>query len=245
MRANGFTLLEVLGGLAVIGLIAAVAAIGIRSLVSNSAAQADALLCRTIATDINSLLSQPGFDGFIPITATAGSVPVSGTNLSSMSPTLIQSATCFENVLIAYGVIATPYKFAYLGPRGFEPVPLRYAPTLHAFYTQGDVAPQPGSMTSTPRVLTVLASPGTAPSAARGSNFWLTPGQDQPAGALIFFVYYPQLDAGQAHALAAKLSAPSAVLPAAGQKLDDGPVAYAAADPTTNKTDVFVFIFTR
>jgi prepilin-type N-terminal cleavage/methylation domain-containing protein len=245
MKPNGFTLLEVLGVLAIVGIVASVSVIGIRSMMTNGAAQTEVIVCHNAAADINGLFSQPTFDGYIPITATVGSVPVTGTNLPTMSTTLIQSAACFEYVLIANGVLATPYRFGYGPVRGFETVPLLYKPTLHAFYTPGDVAPVPGTMAQAPRVLTVLATPGATPGLARGSNFWLTPKQDLPAGAIVFFVYHPQLDARQAYALAVKMNAPGTILPAAGQELDNGPVAYAAANAATNKTDVFIFLLTK
>jgi len=245
MKANGFTLLEVLGVLAIVGIVASVSVMGIRSTMVNGAVQTDVMVCHNAATDINALFSQPTFDGFIPITGTAGSVPVMGTNLPNVSASVIQSAACFENVLIANGVLSTPYKFGFGPPRGFEAVPLRYNPAQHAFYTQGDVAPVPGTMTQAGRVLTALATPGVTPSTARGANFWLTPKQDLPAGSMVFYVYHPQLDAQQAYALAAKLNAPGAILPAAGQELDNGPVTYAAAAAGTNKTDVFVFLLSK
>ena len=245
MKTSGFTLLEILGVLAIVGVVASVSAIGIRSMMTNGAVQSDVIVCHNIATDISSLFSQPTFDGFIPMTGTVGRVPVTGTNLSTMSAALIQSAACFENVLIANGVLSTPYKFGFGPPRGFEAVPLLYSPAQHAFYTQGDVAPVPGAMAQAPRVLTVIATPGVTPSAARGANFWLTPKQDLPAGAIVFFVYHPQLDARQAYALAVKLNAPGAILPAAGQELDNGPIVYAAANAATNKTDVFVFLSSK
>jgi prepilin-type N-terminal cleavage/methylation domain-containing protein len=245
MKTKAFTLLEILGVLAILGILAAVSATGIRSLMTNGAAQSDVIVCHNIATDIGALFSQPTFDGFIPITGTVGSVPVTGANLTAVSAALIQSAACFENVLIANGVLSTPYKFGFGPSRGFETVPLLYNPAQHSFYTPGDVAPVPGPMAQAPRVLTVIATPGVTPSTARGANFWLTPNQDLPAGAIVFFAYHPQLDARQAYALAVKLNAPGATLPAAGQQLDNGPVVYASAGAATNKTDVFVFLSSK
>ena len=243
--ARGFTLIEILGSLAIIGILVTLAIPAIRAGARDAKFTGTIKQIESSETACASLAKKPGGPGYAPLTegAATSAFTYSGT-LGSATAATIAKAAILDNVFLAEGYLTKPLDIR-LGTNVVTPatggVELVWDATANAYKTAADAAPT-RDYSNACRIECLLTT-NAAPSAAAGANFYL--GRDTtatgslPTGARVVSVVIPNITALDAAELANRYNNNSAASTTAANDL--GRVAYAAPN-TAGLTTAYVYV---
>lgn len=240
---GGFTLLELLGALAVIGILSVLSVPAIRSSIRDSKFNATMKQVETVETAVSALAKKQGGPGYPPLTEGAATTAFTYTGtLGAATAPVIAKAAVLDNVFLAEGLISKPLDIRIGSSTMVGTTELLWSPTSNAYYTAGDVVPSRDYSSGT-RVECQLSTT-TAPSSAAGTNFWLgretTSTGNLPANARVVSLVIPNVTGTDAKELADRYNNNSA---ASATALNDyGRAVYAAPNATTGLTTVYIYI---
>src|SRR5580658_6498596 len=141
IRSNqGFTLLEILGVLAIIGLIAGIVAVGVNKGRKSAGITNVIGTAQHVQSALQQFVQKPGGLGYPPVTSAAAtsSFVLSGTNLSAATAATISNACTLDSVLLTERFLESPVNIG-LGSANNQPTgtmlhPLLWSPTGNYFY---------------------------------------------------------------------------------------------------------------
>ncbi len=240
----GFTLLEILGVLAIIGVLASIAVVGVnKGRKAGSMTNAIGTVSH-IQSALQGFLQKPGGLGYIPLT-TAGSAAafnLSGTNLLAASAATISKACTLDTVLLTERYLESPVALglgsANNAPAGTQAHPLLWSPTNNNFYCNPDSAPD-FDYTLVPHLICQLSTtniPGTD-----GTNFYLDASLTPIAtNSRVVCLMIPGVLGSDAALLSNQYDNKSTSTATAA--VTTGRVTYAVPNATTGLTTVYIYV---
>jgi prepilin-type N-terminal cleavage/methylation domain-containing protein len=241
--SRGFTLVEILGVLAIIGLIAGIALVGVNK-GRKAAAITNAIgTVQHVQSALQQFVQKPGGLGYPPVTSAAAtsSFVLNGTNLSAATAATISNACTLDMVLLTERFLESPLSVG-LGSSNNQPSgtmlhPLLWSPTGNYFYCNPDSAPD-FNYSNVPHLICQLST--TNVPGVDGSNFYLDPSQTAlAANTRVVCLMIPGVLGQDAATLSNQLDNKSTALPTAANTL--GRVAYAAPN-ASGLTTVFIYV---
>ena len=242
--SQGFTLVEILGVLAIIGLIAGIVAVGF-----NKGRKAAAITnvigtAQHVESALQQFVQKPGGLGYPPVTssATASAFVLSGTNLSAASAATISSAATLDSVLLTERFLESPVNVG-LGSANNQPTgtmlhPLLWSPTGNYFYCNPDSAPD-FNYSNVPHLICQLST--TNVPGVDGSNFYLDASQTAlAANTRVVCLMIPGVLGQDAATLSNQMDNKTTASATAANTL--GRVTYAAPSAPSGLTTVYVYI---
>jgi prepilin-type N-terminal cleavage/methylation domain-containing protein len=241
---RGFTLLEILGVLAIIGLLASITIVSVNKGRKAGGVTNAIGTVSHLQSALQAFLQKPGGPGYIPITnaASTASFNLSGTALSAASAATISKAATLDTVLLTERYLESPVALG-LGPVGSAPTgaqlhPLLWSPTLNAFYCSPDAAPD-FDYTNVPRIVCQLSTtnvPGTD-----GTNFYLDASLTAlPTSSRVVALVIPSVSGSDAALLANQFDNKTSATATAA--VTSGRVTYATPSVTTGLTTVYLYV---
>jgi len=245
IRSNqGFTLLEILGVLAIIGLIAGIVAVGVNKGRKSAGITNVIGTAQHVQSALQQFVQKPGGLGYPPITnaANTSAFVLNGATLSAASAATISNAATLDNVLLTERFLESPINVglgsANNAPTGTMAHPLLWSPTGNYYYCNPDAAPD-FNYTNVPHLMCQLSTtnvPGTD-----GTNFYLDASQTAlPTNARVVALMIPGVQGTDAAALANQMDNKTTASATAANTL--GRVAYAAPNAQSGLTTVYVYI---
>jgi prepilin-type N-terminal cleavage/methylation domain-containing protein len=241
---QGFTLLEILGVLAIIGLIAGIVAVGVNKGRKSAGVTNVIGTAQHVQSALQQFVQKPGGLGYPPITnsANTSAFVLNGATLSAATAATISNACTLDSVLLTERFLESPINVglgsANNSPTGTMAHPLLWNPTNNYFYCSPDAAPD-FNYTNVPHLMCQLSTtnvPGTD-----GTNFYLDASQTAlPANARVVALMIPGVQGTDAAALANQMDNKSTALATAANTL--GRVTYIAPNALSGLTTVYIYI---
>lgn len=240
----GFTLIEILGVLAIIGLIAGIVAVGV-----NKGRKAAAITnvigtVQHVQSALQQFVQKPGGLGYPPVTSATATTAfnLSGTALSAASASTISNACTLDSVLLTERFLESPINVgigsANNQPTGTMTHPLLWSPTGNYFYCNPDAAPD-YSYANVPHLICQLSTtnvPGTD-----GSNFYLDASLTAlPTNSRVVCLMIPGVLGQDAAMLSNQMDNKTTASATAANTL--GRVTYAAPSSPSGLTTVYVYV---
>ena len=242
--SQGFTLVEILGVLAIIGLIAGIVAVGV-----NKGRKAAAITnvigtVQHVQSALQQFVQKAGGLGYPPVTSAAAATAfvLNGTALNAASAATISNAATLDSVLLTERFLESPVNVG-LGSANNQPTgamahPLLWSPTSNYFYCNPDSAPD-FSYANVPHLICQLSTtnvPGTD-----GSNFYLDASQTAiPTNSRVVCLMIPGVLGQDAAALSNQMDNKTTASATAANTL--GRVTYAAPSAPSGLTTVYVYV---
>ncbi len=244
INRRGFTLLEILGVLAIIGLLASITVVSVNKGRKAGGVTNAIGTVSHVQSALQAFLQKPGGLGYIPITnaASTSAFNLSGTSLSAATAATISKACTVDTVLLTERYLESPVDLglgsANNAPTGTQLHPLLWSPTLNAFYCNPDAAPD-FDYTNVPRLICQLSTtnvPGTD-----GTNYYLDASQTPVAtNSRVVSLLIPGIQGTDAASLANQYDNKSTATATAAVTV--GRVTYVAPSATTGLTTVYVYV---
>lgn len=240
----GFTLVEVLGVLAIIGIIAGIALVGVNKARKSAAITNVIGTVQHVQSALQQFVQKAGGLGYPPITNATNTTAfsLSGTALSAATAATISNAATLDSVLLTERFLESPISVglgsANNSPTGTMAHALLWSPTGNYFYCQPDAAPD-FNYSSVPHLMCQLSS--TAVPGVDGANFYLDASQTAlSANSRVVCLMIPGVQGTDAAALANQMDNKSTASATAANTI--GRVAYAAPNAQSGLTTVYVYV---
>ncbi len=251
-RPRGFTLIEILVVVAIIGVLAAILLPAMNRALSSSHVTRTVSDLKQLKGFVVDGASQLG--GTLPLTkgiASLASVVSLGTspNLSTSAPADFSNGLRLEDVLLS---VPSPKLDRYFAPAcgsqvflptgGTSVVDPRYSSATGYYYNQPDIKIPSGYSYNAVSRLDCIATSAALPSVAAGANFYLDGINSLPTGRVAFAII-KAVPAAEAYQIALALDTAAFMddtTGSAGVAQNRGQVAYAAA--ANGVTDVYVYL---
>lgn len=242
--SQGFTLVEILGVLAIIGLIAGIALVGV-----NKGRRAAAITnvigtVQHVQSALQQFAQKPGGLGYPPVTSATSTTAfvLNGTALSAATAATISNAATLDSVLLTERFLESAINVG-LGSSNNQPSgtmlhPLLWSPTSNYFYCSPDAAPDFNYSTVAHLIcqLSTTNVPGTD-----GSNFYLDPSLTAlAANTRVVCLMIPGVLGQDAATLSNQMDNKSTASATAANTL--GRVTYAAPSVPSGLTTVYVYV---
>jgi prepilin-type N-terminal cleavage/methylation domain-containing protein len=242
--SQGFTLVEILGVLAIIGLIAGIVAVGV-----NKGRKAAAITnvigtVQHVQSALQQFVQKPGGLGYPPVTsaATTAGFVLNGTSLSAASASAISNAATLDSILLTERFLESPVNVG-LGSANNQPTgamahPLLWSPTGNYFYCNPDSAPD-FNYSNVPHIICQLSTtnvPGTD-----GSNFYLDASLTAiPTNSRVVCLMIPGVLGQDAATLSNQMDNKTTASATAANTL--GRVTYVAPSAPSGLTTVYIYV---
>lgn len=240
---KGFTLLEILTVVAIIGLITSIAIPGYRYARQYAGIVSVKGTVASARSAVDQYLKKPGGLGVLPITesTTLSAIATTGTGASGSTAAIVSAAARLDTLLLTEGFLESPVSIK-VGSQVNTPtgtVELLWSPANNAF-TSAAVAPSYDYSAITRLECQLVPAAPSVPSAAAGTNFRLDGTNDLQANLRVVALVIPNISGVDAAALANSMGNMSAATATALNNV--GPVAYAAPAAGTGLTTAYVYV---
>jgi len=239
---RGFTLIEILGGLAILGIIAAVTIPAVQKARQRTAITAVIKTVPTVAGAVQDFIAKSGGPGYPPLTEASAvssfTLNTGNSALTGATAAVIGKAATLDSVLIAERCLESPLAFE-IGNKNNTPsgtVALYWDPTNNYFNTASGAPSQ--DFSNVPRIeceVSSTSTPGTD-----GTNFYFdSSNTNLPTNSRVVSIVIPNVTAADAASLANRLDNKSTASSTAANTV--GRVAYAAPS-AAGLTTVYIYV---
>jgi len=243
-NSQGFTLIEILGVLAIIGLIAGIAVVGVNRGRKSAAITNVIGTAHHVQSALQQFVQKPGGLGYPPVTSAAATSAfvLNGTNLNAASAATISNACTLDGVLLTERFLESPINVG-LGSANNQPTgtmahPLLWSPTGNYFYCNPDSAPD-FNYSNVPHLICHLST--TNVPGVDGSNFYLDPSLTPlAANTRVVCLMIPGVLGQDAATLSNQMDNKTTASATAANTL--GRVTYAAPSVPSGLTTVYIYV---